>query len=66
MNKKTFWKLSLILKNIKIILNFRMEKYKQKLKEIYPNYNNNQIEKVYKLRLKFWLWIIENFNSFYK
>ncbi len=43
-----------------------MEKYKQKLKEIYPTYNDNQIEEIYNLRLKFWVAIVENFDLFYK
>ncbi len=42
-----------------------MQKYKQRLKLLYPHYSDKQLETIYELRLKFWVWIIENFDLFY-
>lgn len=42
-----------------------MEKYKQKLKEIYPDYTDEEIEKLVELMIDFRKWLIENFDLFF-
>lgn len=31
-----------------------MTKYRERLKEIYPNFSDEQIENIFELRVKFW------------
>lgn len=39
-------------------------KYKDRLKEIYPSYNNEELKQVLEYRVKFWNVIIYNFKDF--
>lgn len=42
-----------------------MEEYKQRLKEIYPEYTDKEIDELLELTIDFWKWLIENFDLFF-
>ena len=42
------------------------EDFEDDLKKILPNCSDEQLRKIFELRLDFWAWIIENLDTFYK
>ena len=43
----------------------KFEEYEEELKKILPDYTDEQLKKVFELKVNFWTWIIENFDLFY-
>lgn len=44
--------------------NIDFNKYKDRLKEIYPSYSNEELKKVLGYRVEFWEVIVGNYDSF--
>lgn len=42
-----------------------MNKYREKLIELYPDYTEEQLEEIFEARVQFWSGIIQNFDLFY-
>ena len=51
-----------ILKKI-TMLDF--EEYKEELRIMYPNFADKQLKEIFELRVKFWEWLIDNFDLFF-
>jgi len=42
-----------------------MNEYRERLKVVYPDYTDEQIEELIELRVNFWRWMIQNFDKFF-
>ena len=45
------------------MLNF--DAYKDEFKKLYPTYSDEKLKELFELRVKFWNWLIENFDLFF-
>lgn len=45
------------------MLNF--EKYESELKKLHPNLTEDQLKEIFESRVKFWQWLIENYDLFF-
>lgn len=45
------------------MLNF--DEYKDEFKKLYPTYSDEKLKELFELRVKFWNWLIENFDLFF-
>lgn len=41
------------------------EEYKDEFKKLYPDYSDEKLKEIFESRVKFWKWLIENFDLFF-
>lgn len=43
----------------------KFEEYENEFKRLYPSYSDEHLREIFEFRVKFWKWLIENFDLFF-